>query len=351
MKILHLLHYPHKFGGLESFINSLINNEKENEHSILFFGKDKGFRLDIPESIETYHIRSLTETVNICENKNIDILHIHWTGPESHNGKGVLCFLPNGQTTIILNSDCELDIDSNPFGVTQIPGLFKQGTKPKVIVTCHTEFKLPESVFYDQVVSVSNKAYNSQDLKYKHSVIYNGVDSNIFYPSDRQGLNKRNSEGKLKVVWSGRLEKFNKEVYDLIKTDKDINDIYDFYYYGSGGLDNDPLPNHYFMGSIDNSEMPNILRNADIFLYPTNIDSFGLALVEAMLTGLPVLGSEVIAEILESFPESGRSYLSMLETLKDSDFRYLYGSKGRQKALNLFTLDKMISSYQELYKK
>ena len=348
--ILHVLHYPHRFGGLETFITSLINSVDDCDHYIAFFGKDKGYRLKFNRDIPTFDLPCFTNVVKVASNIKADVLHLHWTGAESNNGKGVLTFLPTGQYTFLVQDGYDLDINSHPFGITQLPGLFKQGSKPKTIVTCHSEFKLPESVFYDLVVSVSDKAYQSQLHlnSNKHKVIYNGVDSDIFYPScfDKQTFKKRK---KLKAVWSGRLDKFEREVYEAIKADKALNEKYDFYYYGSGSLDTKPLPNHYFMGSVDHDKMPEILRRSDVFLYPTNCDSFGLALVEAMLTALPCITSEVVKDIAVNSSSNVEEVLERLHLFTSEANRFSDGLSQFNKAIENYTLIHMKKNYQEIY--
>lgn len=352
MNVLHVLHSVHEFGGLETFITSLVNNDKENNHYLAFFGKDKGNRLKLNDNVVCFNLLDFTDIVMLAESIKANVLHIHWTGTESNNGKGILCFNTDMSYKFLIQDGYELDINSHPLGVTQLPGLFKQGQKPYTIVTCHTEFKLPESVFYDMVVSVSNKAYQSNKHIYdkKHTVIYNGVDPDVFYPSDRCYL--KGSREKLKAVWSGRLEKFDRDIYQDIKKNKLLNDIYDFYYYGSGSLDQSPLPNHHFMGSVNNDKMPDILRDADVFLYPTNCDSFGLALVEAMLTGLPCIGSQVVEEILEVCCDDIDEYIFQLRYLGDSFLRRSHsGMANKNRAGIRFTTKKMVKGYQDLYKK
>jgi glycosyltransferase involved in cell wall biosynthesis len=347
-----VLHSVHEFGGLETFITSLVNNDKENSHFLAFFGKDKGNRLKLNDNVTCFSLLDFTDIVMLSESIKADVLHIHWTGSESNNGKGILCFNPDMSYKFLIQDGYELDINSHPFGVTQLPSLFRQGQKPYTVVTCHTEFKLPESVFYDMVVSVSSKAYTSNKHIYvkKHSIIYNGVDPEMFFPSDKQYL--KNARKRLKAVWSGRLEKFDRDVYQAIKINKDVNDMYDFYYYGSGSLDKFPLPNHHFMGSISNDKMPGILRDSDVFLYPTNCDSFGLALVEAMLTRLPCINSEVVKEIANDYCIDTDEYIFKLKQFSESFIRRgREGLLNEQKASSSFTIKKMVKAYQDLYKK
>jgi glycosyltransferase involved in cell wall biosynthesis len=50
-----------------------------------------------------------------------------------------------------------------------------------------------------------------------------------------------------------------------------------------------------FLGIVDNSDLPRILRQSHFFVLPTRDESFGIAFVEAMACGLPVIATLVPA--------------------------------------------------------
>ena len=47
------------------------------------------------------------------------------------------------------------------------------------------------------------------------------------------------------------------------------------------------------IGYIDNREMPALMNMADLFLYPSKREGFGIPILEGMATGTPVLTSNV----------------------------------------------------------
>jgi glycosyltransferase involved in cell wall biosynthesis len=54
------------------------------------------------------------------------------------------------------------------------------------------------------------------------------------------------------------------------------------------------LPNISFAGILDQLSVANYLRNADVFVFPSYLDSWGMAVIEAMACGLPVIVSEEV---------------------------------------------------------
>ncbi|MHA3702943.1 glycosyltransferase family 4 protein [Jatrophihabitans sp. YIM 134969] len=58
----------------------------------------------------------------------------------------------------------------------------------------------------------------------------------------------------------------------------------------------DPEPGVEWRGIVDPSEIPDVYHAADVLLFPTRYESFGLVLVEAMAAGLPVITSDAVPE-------------------------------------------------------
>jgi glycosyltransferase involved in cell wall biosynthesis len=72
-------------------------------------------------------------------------------------------------------------------------------------------------------------------------------------------------------------------------------------------LEDLPLPNNLvisFLGKINYSDLPPCYAKAGIFVFPTLGDEWGLVVNEAMMTGLPVLGS-IYSQAVEELVEDG----------------------------------------------
>ena len=97
-----------------------------------------------------------------------------------------------------------------------------------------------------------------------------------------------------------------------------------------------------FLGSVEHSELPTYYNAADVFVLPSYYESFGLAALEAMACGTPVVASGVgglpsfIVSgesgflVAEGQPDSLRARLDLL--LGDPDLRECMGRAGRSTA-------------------
>ena len=70
----------------------------------------------------------------------------------------------------------------------------------------------------------------------------------------------------------------------------------------------------FFLGG--RSDVPAVLQNVDAFVYSTNDDTFGIAVVEAMATGLPVIVNDW--EVMKEVTENGNlAYLYKTKDIED----------------------------------
>ncbi|PJA27870.1 MAG: N-acetyl-alpha-D-glucosaminyl L-malate synthase BshA [candidate division Zixibacteria bacterium CG_4_9_14_3_um_filter_46_8] len=112
-----------------------------------------------------------------------------------------------------------------------------------------------------------------------------------------------------------------------------------------------------FLGSQNAVE--NILPCADIFLLPSQEESFGLAALEALSCGVPVVGykSGGLVEVVED-GESGflvklgdavAAKDKIVETLRDADKLHYHRQKARERAVNHFNAPDIIKHYISYY--
>jgi N-acetyl-alpha-D-glucosaminyl L-malate synthase BshA len=119
------------------------------------------------------------------------------------------------------------------------------------------------------------------------------------------------------------------------------------------GLSSDVI----FLG--DQEFIAGILPVADVFLLPSEHESFGLAALEAMSCGLPVVASSIggLPEVIEDgetgflFDPHDVGGMSdvILRLFRDEEWRRTVGLKARERAKRDFGKDKIVGQYVSLY--
>ena len=182
-------------------------------------------------------------------------------------------------------------------------------------------------------------------------VIPNGIDVNAFRPGLAPIRHLR--DDALNILFVGRLEK-RKGLGDLLRA-------YEFMHarmpktrlivVGDGPLrgqvesyiSRHRLPNVVLAGCVPDSVLPRYYCSADIFCAPaTGAESFGIVLLEAMASGLPVVATEI--EGYMSVLEPGRDSMTvqpkgwaelgaaLIILARDADLRRRMGDYGHEKA-------------------
>ncbi len=146
-------------------------------------------------------------------------------------------------------------------------------------------------------------------------VIPNGIDLNVYRPGLAPIRHLR--DDSLNILFVGRLEK-RKGLGDLLRAYRSIIDRVPrsrLIIVGDGPLrgrvesfiSRHRLPNVVLAGYVPESVKPRYYNSADIFCAPaTGAESFGIVLLEALASGLPVVATEV------------PGYMSVLEPGRDS---------------------------------
>lgn len=114
-----------------------------------------------------------------------------------------------------------------------------------------------------------------------------------------------------------------------------------------------------FKGTIPNNEVPEAINGMDVFVNCSIRESFGVALVETMACGIPVVATDTpgFREVVDNGktgiiledrqPETlARALLSLLN---DEDLRKKYSAEGRKKVLQLYDWNKNLKLMEELY--
>jgi glycosyltransferase involved in cell wall biosynthesis len=108
-------------------------------------------------------------------------------------------------------------------------------------------------------------------------------------------------------------------------------------------------PHVSFLGAQSHEQVIHEMQNSDIFIHPSENESFGVAVIEAMAAGLPVIaalngGTQETVEhgktgLLYSPGDVNSLLQGLLKLANDVDLRESYGKSGRARVEQLYSWD------------
>jgi glycosyltransferase involved in cell wall biosynthesis len=188
-------------------------------------------------------------------------------------------------------------------------------------------------------------------------VIYNGIDEALFKP-----IKKTTQTNNINVLFSGNLTTRKGAQWLAPILEKLNSNITIIYTAGLRGCN--ALPKHPRLvnaGRVEYKNMPNLYQSADMLLFPTVREGFGLAAAEAMACGLPVVATSC-SSLPELVDDGVGGFLCGLGDVddfankinllaEDAVLRKDMGDYNRVKVEQMFTLKRMVKEYQLLFEK
>ena len=114
----------------------------------------------------------------------------------------------------------------------------------------------------------------------------------------------------------------------------------------------------FFLGKIE--AVAPLLADADVYLLPTASESFGLSALEAMATGVPVIGSDAgglpevvsngVTGLLYPVGDVDAMAAGALSLLTQPELHARMAAAGARDARDRFALDTIVSQYEALYR-
>lgn len=187
--------------------------------------------------------------------------------------------------------------------------------------------------------------------------IYNGIDTDVFQKKDKAKTRKKLSlpkDKKIVISIAGSGNKSNLKglsfVQDMAKkyeSDKEL-----LFVTVGNHKENRVSENFWELGWIASDTMADYFSTADIFLYPTLADSFGLVVAESLACGCPVLTFD-IGWVPELVRHQENGYIAKYKDTEDLQKWFEYILENRENLTvsldEKFKQETMVRQYEELY--
>jgi N-acetyl-alpha-D-glucosaminyl L-malate synthase BshA len=337
---VHFISYALPF-RLSHYIEKVIFHEVEISNYPLF-------------EFPLYSLSLASKMVEVAEFEKLDLLHVHYAIP--HATSAYLA-----KEMIRKNHDLKIFTTLHGTDITLV------GLEPSFLPL--VKFSIEKS---DGVTAVSRFLKEKTIINYSCEndirVIPNFVDTELFKP--RQNGDFRNTlapKGERILVHTSNFRTV-KRVPDTIrifeKVQKEIPSKLILIGDGPDRSECERLCRQLelcdkvkFLGKQDG--LIEILASSDLFLIPSQSESFGLAALEAMACGLPVISSSVggLPELIKhnetgfiaEIGDVDRMAKYALELLSNEKKYKLFAENSRQRAVNKFDKSRVVPLYEEYY--
>jgi N-acetyl-alpha-D-glucosaminyl L-malate synthase BshA len=340
---VHFISYamPHR---LDSFVENIYYHEVEMSNYPLF-------------EHQLYGLSLTSKMLEVIEYEKLDLMHVHYAIPHAVSGYLAKQVLKKN------NSDIKL--------VTTLHGtdITLAGLEPSFLPL--VKFSIEES---DGVTAVSRflkeKTLTNYHIEKDIEVIHNFIDTEIYKREPNEVFRKHIApEGEKILVHVSNFRKV-KRVTDTILILKRIKKKLPakLLLVGDGpdrsecerlARELDLQDDVKFLGKQD--KLPEILSASDLFLMPSQSESFGLSALEAMACGVPVVSSSVggLPELIlqnetgfiAEFGDVDRMAKYSIDLLKNDRKRKIFSQNSRERAINNFEISLIVPQYIRYYEK
>ena len=354
MKILHITSSL-KVGGAESLLVDLLKTlkEREIENSVLYFHEGPNVKKIRNMKIECIKVESLFKMYDPIFLFNFFRLVKKINPDVIHSSLWAANFLSTIASKIFkIPLLCSIHLASN----------LEQETSDNKIRTF-----LEKIIFKaDSLVAVSHSLKNELILKYpqlknKLEVIENGIAAERFGGSIHMS-------SKFIIGTVGRFIPRKNHKF-LIETFAELHKIYpntELHLVGQGPLE-DELKNLVFKLDLNSSikfiktdDASSIYKNFDCFVLPSDQEGLSIALLEALASGVAsiVIGQDSKHDVISQNEnglivkkEKNELIFAISRLILDPDLKIELSQNGRELVSSKYSLDKMVSSYIEVYKR
>jgi L-malate glycosyltransferase len=339
---VHFISYALPF-RLNSFVENVVFHEVEMSSYPLF-------------EFPLYTLALASKMVEVAEFEKLDLLHVHYAIPHASSA-----YLAKQ----MLKGKHDLKIATTLHGTD----ITLVGLEPSFLPL--VKFSIEES---DGVTAVSRflkeKTLTNYNIEKEIEVIPNFVDTQLFKPMHDGCIKKRLAAEGEKILIHTSNFRVVKRVTDVIRifniVQKEIPSKLLLVGDGPDRSECERLTRQLdlkdkvkFLGKQEG--LVEILACSDLFLIPSQSESFGLAALEAMACGLPVISSSVggLPELVKHNESGFIAEIGDIERmakyaidLLTNDKKYkIFSKNSRERAVNIFDMSKVVPLYEDHYRK
>jgi N-acetyl-alpha-D-glucosaminyl L-malate synthase BshA len=299
-----------------------------------------------------YDLALATRMLEVHEEVRIDVFHVHYAIPHAVSAWLAHAMSPEPLKWITTLHGTDITV----------VGADRAYTRP-------TRFAIEEST---AVTAVSRYLADETVLAFGTrmpiEVIPNFVDTERFRPGGAGRFYERSDEER-KIVHISNLRPV-KRVADVVRAFSAIaREVPARLYVAGDGPDRDHAAavaadlgvkdRLEILGSQRQTDLEQLLADADLFLSASETESFGLSMLEAMSCGVPCVStrvggvSEVLGEVgaLTPFGDPDAMAKASLGLLTDPEVHRRHSTAARQRACERFALPDVLARYFDLYER
>ncbi|MCW8996906.1 MAG: N-acetyl-alpha-D-glucosaminyl L-malate synthase BshA [Psychromonas sp.] len=337
---VHFISYALPF-RLSHYVENIVFHEVEISNYPLF-------------EFPLYSLSLASKMVEVAEFEKLDLLHVHYA-------------IPHATSAYLAKEMMRKNRDLKIFTTLHGTDITLVGLEPSFLPL--VKFSIEKS---DGVTAVSRflkeKTITNYSCETEIQVIPNFVDTDLFKPHENgEFRNAIAPQGEKLLVHTSNFRTV-KRVPDTIrvfeKVQKEIPSKLILVGDGPDRSECERICRQLelcdkvkFLGKQDG--LVEILSSSDLFLIPSQSESFGLAALEAMACGLPVISSSVggLPELVKhnetgfiaEIGDVDRMAKYALELLTNEKKYKLFSENSRQRAVNKFDKSKVVPLYEEYY--
>jgi glycosyltransferase involved in cell wall biosynthesis len=363
-------YYPHA-GGVESHVRAIAREFARQGHEVTVLTSQ--FRRDLPEEerldgCRIIRARSLGVAFNTpfdygvaewCDRLEADVFHLHF--PPPFTSFFAARRLRRRHVPICLTYHCDLFL-ATPIG-SAITGLYNRLLLPSTLD------RVDRIIVHTQSYAMTDRFLRDRRVE----IIPSSVDLERFRPEvDGGGIRERlRLHGQRVIAFTGRLVP-HKGVDDLLRALARLPPDVTLLVVGRGpdlpelselarrlGV----LERVRFCPGVSDEELPHYLRAADLFVFPSTnrLEGFGLAVAEALASGLPAVIADIpgVREVIEPGREGilaeplleGDLAAKIRELLDDPARRFELSRAARLRAESHYGAETITAALLDLYRR